>query len=315
MIDAERVSKSFGRCRAVSRLSFSVPTGSVAGFVGPNGAGKTTTIRIICGAIRCDEGRMSVGGIDTAKESFAARRKVGYLPDSNPLPAELSVRQYLKFRCGLWGVGRSSQASAIDRAIQRCGLGEVAGKLISSLSRGFRQRTGLAGVLVTSPAVVILDEPGSGLDPESALAFRDLVRGLRSHHTVLFSSHNLAEVEAICDHLILLNHGELVAQGRVSDLSRMGAAGSGYLIEATRCDLAELRAIRSVLGVRSESLDDGWTRVTVEVGGDGSGVATALAQSLAASGAMVRRLEAREPSLEDVFTRLVRARGGRDGQQ
>lgn len=309
MIEVEMVSKSFGRCRAVSQLSFEVPAGSVAGFLGPNGAGKTTTIRMLCGAIRADSGSLRVAGVDVAANHWAARRRIGYLPDANPLPSELTVREYLKFRCGIWGVDVGVRRKAMDAAISQCGIAEVAGKLVGSLSRGFRQRVGLAGVLVTSPSVVILDEPSSGLDPTTAVAFRELVRGLRSHHTVLFSSHNLAEVEATCDHLVLLHHGKLVAQGSVSQFARLGAAGARFVIEATRCDLDAIRAVRAVLGVRAESMIDGWLRLDIEVASEASSSApTAIAQSLAQCGALVRRFEADSPSLEEVFTRLVRAR-------
>ena len=306
MIVVERVHKKFGSFTAVSDLSFTVAAGSVCGFLGPNGAGKTTTIRMLACAIAPTRGSLSIAGIDTAANSRAARRNLGYLPESNPLPSELTVSEYLHFRCALWGVDRARRRSAIDRVIERCGLTEVRRKLLSALSRGFRQRAGLAAALVASPSVVILDEPGTGLDPTTALAFRELIRSLRGEHTVLFSSHNLAEVEATCDHLVLIGGGKLIATGSALELRQQGAVGVRFEIEATRFDAAVIGAVVGVVAVQTRSLADGWTRIDVEFDATaGSGVATAIGQGIAALGGSVRRFEQVNPPLEQIFARLV----------
>ncbi|MSR43940.1 MAG: ABC transporter ATP-binding protein [Phycisphaerales bacterium] len=318
MITVDRVHKSFGTFQAVTDLSFSVPQGSICGFLGPNGAGKTTTIRMLAGAILPSSGRLTLAGRDVCGEGMMSRRQLGYLAESNPLPGELTVREYLKFRSELWGVPRSSRRAAIDGVIDRCGLREVRNKLLSALSRGFRQRAGLAAALVAAPAVLILDEPGSGLDPSTALAFRDLVRSLRGEHTLLFSSHNLAEVEATCDHLILIAQGRLVADGSTNDLRQLGAVAVRIEIESTRCDPRILQSIEGVLGVATRSLADGWIEVSVEIDGSSaqsargaavSALSTAIAESLSRSGAVIRRFERVNPSLEEVFQRLLRTRG------
>lgn len=309
MIIVDHVHKSFGAFKAVTDLSFSVPAGSVCGFLGPNGAGKTTTIRMLAGAIQPNAGRLVLAGVDVGRDSRSSRRQLGYLPETNPLPSELTVREYLKFRCELWGVDRSKRRIAIDGVIERCGLGEVRNKLLGSLSRGFRQRAGLAAALVASPAVVILDEPGTGLDPTTAMAFRSLVRSLRGEHTIIFSSHNLAEVEATCDHLVLIARGKLVAQGSAIDLRRLGAVGGRFEMESTRCDPIALRQIVGVLAVQTQSMQDGWTRIEVEVDGEFAvGISTALGEALHSAGGTIRRFERVNPSLEEIFQRLVRGR-------
>ncbi len=240
---------------------------------------------------------------------------VGYLPEGNPLPLELTVQEYLRFRCGLWGVDHGKRKASIESVVERCELGEVRAKLLASLSRGFRQRVGLAAALVASPSVVILDEPGTGLDPATAIAFRKLVRSLRGDHTVLFSSHNLSEVEATCDHLVLISRGKLVAHGTGAELRRIGAVGVRFEIESTRCDPSSLREVVGVTGVQTSSMHDGWIRTLVEVESEPSGesgrgstgaLPSALGEALHASGAVVRRLERVTPALEEIFQRLTR---------
>lgn len=306
MIVVEGVYKEFGSFSAVSDLSFSVATGSVCGFLGPNGAGKTTTIRMMTGAIEPTRGSISLAGVNIAKNSPRARQSLGYLPESNPLPSELTVREYLQFRCALWGVRRAARRTAIDRVIERCGLGEVRRKLLSTLSRGFRQRAGLAAALVASPAVVVLDEPGTGLDPSTALAFRELIRSLRGEHTVLFSSHNLAEVEATCDHLVLIGRGKLIASGSAIELRQQGAVAVRIEIEATRFDPTTLRAILGVVAVQTRSLADGWNRIDLEVdAGARVDLWSAVGQAIHAAGGVIRRFEAVHPPLEQIFARLI----------
>ena len=311
MISVEGFTKRFHGVAAVSGLTFEVPAGCVAGFLGPNGAGKSTTIRALAGAILPDEGRLHVAGIDVVAAPTQARAAVGYLPDNAPMPGELRVGEYLRFRCALWGVPADRRPAAIGEAVERCDIASVNRQLISTLSRGMRQRVGLAGVLVAAPRVIILDEPATGLDPTTAIAFRTLVRGLRGSHTVLFSSHNLAEVEATCDHLVLIDRGRLVAAGSADTLARAGASAARVEIESTRIDLDAIRALPAVRSVRCTSLEGAWTRTEVEVQPSDSfhtQLPEAIGALLAESGAVVRRLEVRAPSLEEVFTRLV---GGR----
>ncbi len=306
MIVVEGVHKKFGSFAAVSDLSFRVGAGSICGFLGPNGAGKTTTIRMIAGAIEPTLGSLTLDGIDVVRSPRLARRRLGYLPETNPLPAELTVSEYLRFRSALWGVARHARRPAVDRVIARCELGEVKHTLLGSLSRGFRQRAGLAAALVASPAVVILDEPGTGLDPTTARSFRDLIRSLRGEHTVLFSSHNLAEVEATCDHMVLIARGTLVARGSAIALRQQGAVGLRLEIEVTRFDAATIRDIAGVIAIETRSLADGWTQLVVEVEPThGDALSSSIGRAIQATGGTVRRFEEVTPSLEEIFERLI----------
>ncbi len=308
MISVDRVSKRFGAVAAVDGLSFEVPTGCVAGFLGPNGAGKTTTIRMLAGAIPPDGGHLRVAGIDVDGDPMGARRRVGYLPDNAPMPTELRAIEYLRFRCALFGIASVERERVISQAIDRCGVAGFRRTLVGALSRGMRQRLALAGALVTGAEVIILDEPGSGLDPTAAIAFRALVRGLRGTHTVLFSSHNLAEVEATCDHLVLIDHGRLVAQGSRESLARSGAGSSTLIIESTHAPVDALGQLEGVLAVRSQRDDSGWTRIELEIdpATQAIGSVSESAGSLVAQvGGIVRRCERVVPPLEEVFARLL----------
>jgi ABC-2 type transport system ATP-binding protein len=312
MIAVDRVSKRFGSVTAVDDLTFDVPAGCIAGFLGPNGAGKTTTIRMLAGAVPADSGRLVVGGVDVGADPMEARRRIGYLPDNAPMPAELRAIEYLRFRCALFGVAPSDRARVIDHAIERCEVGAFRRHLVSALSRGMRQRLALAGALVTGAQVVILDEPGSGLDPTAALSFRALVRGLRGTHTVLFSSHNLAEVEATCDHLVLIDAGRLVAAGSRESLARAGAGSTTIVIEATLAPIDAIRQIAGVVAVRGEQRGSDWFRIEIEVDPAASlqdRIAEAAGLLIAQGGGVVRLLERATPSLEGIFARLVAPRG------
>ncbi len=218
MIEATNLSRRYGALKAVDDLSFHVPEGSVCGFLGPNGAGKSTTIRMIAGLFAPDSGRLTVGGIDASRDPLGVRAQVGYLPESTALYPELRVEEYLNFRAGLTGMGARDIRAAITRTVDACGLGDVRRRLVSSLSRGYRQRVGLAAALVGDPAVLILDEPTVGLDPVQQQAFRALLAELAGERTVLLSSHLMAEVDSSCDWLVMIAGGRLVASGSRAEI-------------------------------------------------------------------------------------------------
>ena len=224
MIEASNLSRRYGSLRAVDGLSFDVPKGAVCGFLGPNGAGKSTTIRMIAGLFAPDSGRLLVGGVDAARDPLGVRAQVGYLPESTALYPELRVEEYLNFRAGLMGLSTSAIHSGIKRTVDACGLGDVRRRLVSSLSRGYRQRVGLAAALVGDPAVLILDEPTVGLDPVQQRAFRALLADLAGDRTVLLSSHLMAEVDSSCDWLVMIAGGRLVASGSREEIMGRGTA-------------------------------------------------------------------------------------------
>ena len=214
MICAEQLSRSFASRRAVHRLNFELNPGSVVAFVGPNGAGKTTTLRMITGALAPSSGRVLVDGFDTFEAPYEARARIGFLPEAPPLYPELKVIENLRFVAAIKGLDKS----AIDAVVERCELGEVLKQLQSQLSKGFRQRVGLALALLGDPPLLILDEPTSGLDPAQIEGMRELIRSLGSDHTVLLSTHILSEVEAVCDHVLMIDQGELVADASAEEL-------------------------------------------------------------------------------------------------
>jgi ABC-2 type transport system ATP-binding protein len=209
MIFVDHLTKYYGDYAAVRDVSFRVREGQVVGFLGPNGAGKSTTMRILAGYLTATSGRATINGIDVFWDSLAARRQIGYMPESCPLYPDMRVEEFLRFRAGLKGVYGSRRRSRLDFVLRRCWLADVKRQLIGTLSKGYRQRVGLADALIAEPAVLILDEPTAGLDPTQIRETRSLIKELGKDHTVLLSTHILSEVEKTCDHVILIHKGQV----------------------------------------------------------------------------------------------------------
>lgn len=224
-IAVKHVSKRYGDFLAVDDVSFSLAPGEVVGFLGPNGAGKTTTMRMLTGFLPPTDGSISIAGHDTFTDSKAARRAVGYLPETPPLYPEMTVRGYLRFVAAIRDVPRSRRRAAVDSAVERCGLGEVRGRVVGALSKGFRQRVGIAQAIIADPPVLVLDEPTVGLDPIQVREIRGLIAGLASgegkaRQTVILSTHILQEVEAICQRVILMHRGRKAIDAPLAELTR-----------------------------------------------------------------------------------------------
>ncbi len=224
MIEVQDVVKKFAGVTAVDGVSFEVPRGQVVGFLGPNGAGKSTTMRILTGFFPPTEGKVSVDGVDVLREPLEARRRMGYLPESVPLYREMRVIEYLDYRARLKGVRRPDRRRRLDEAIARCGLDGVRRKMIGHLSKGYRQRVGIADVVVHDPPVLVLDEPTVGLDPAQIRDIRELVRDLGSSRTVLLSTHIMQEVEMVCDRVLILVRGRIALDRSMSEFQRPDAA-------------------------------------------------------------------------------------------
>ena len=218
MIVVEHLTKYYGEYPAVRDVSFEVPRGRVVGFLGPNGAGKSTTMRILAGFLTATGGRATIAGHDVFADPIAVRRRIGYMPESCPLYPELRVSEYLKFRAGLKGLGWSARRKRIDYVIERCWLTDVRRQLIGTLSKGYRQRVGLADALLADPPVLILDEPTAGLDPAQIRETRKLIRELGTQHTMLLSTHILSEVEMTCDSVVVIYQGRVVEDGTLADV-------------------------------------------------------------------------------------------------
>ncbi|KAB7627397.1 ABC transporter ATP-binding protein [Alkalilimnicola sp. S0819] len=220
LLQAEGLTRAYGERQALHALDLTVRRGEVLGLLGPNGAGKSTTLRLLSGCLPPSAGRIRLGGVDLLAEPARAKRRLGYLPEHPPLHPELSVQAYLAFCARLRGVPRGRRAAAVERALERCGLGEVRRRLIGRLSKGYQQRVGIAQALVHDPALVILDEPTVGLDPLQLRAVRALIGELRGEHAVVFSSHILSEVQALCDRVLILARGRVVYSGAVREQAR-----------------------------------------------------------------------------------------------
>lgn len=219
-IVVENITKRFGTQKAVDNVSFQVKTGEILGFLGPNGAGKSTTMRAITCYLPPNEGDIRVGGLSIHENAEEIKKNIGYLPESNPLYQEMAVIDYLKFVAQLHGIDKSRVSQRILDMVQTCGLAGEKHKKIRELSKGYKQRVGLAQALIHDPEVLILDEPTSGLDPNQIVEIRDLIREIGKEKTVLLSSHILAEVEATCDRILIINNGKIVADGTSSDLRK-----------------------------------------------------------------------------------------------
>ncbi|MEL7472633.1 MAG: ABC transporter ATP-binding protein [Planctomycetota bacterium] len=319
MIQASEIRKSYGRFAALRGVSFRVETGQVAGLLGPNGAGKSTTIRILTGFRPPDAGWARVADLDIARRPRAARRAVGYLPESAPLYDEMTVRDFLLFRSRLYGLGFRSRRAGADAAMARTSLHAVARKRIGTLSKGFRQRVALASALVHDPPVLILDEPTNGLDPAQVRELRALIRELAQERTMLISSHVLDEIERVCDRVVMLVGGRVRADGAPDALLRDAAdrLGAPYHIEA-RPGAAGVPAPAAMVAALRERLmrtpgvsevetalatDTEWVRITALTKPGVGDIRPHLAQAVAP--ALIREITRASIGLEDLFHELA----------
>jgi ABC-2 type transport system ATP-binding protein len=306
MIDVQGVSRRFGQFLAVDSVSFALPAHQVIGFLGPNGAGKTTTIRMIAGSLAPSAGTITVAGFDVLRQRRQAQSQIGYLPESAPLYTEMRVREFLKFRAQLFGLGSAKRNAAIDRVVKSCWLGEVQTRPINQLSKGYRQRVGLAAALLHQPKVVILDEPTVGLDPSQIREVRSLIRELAAEHTVLLSTHILPEVELSCDRVIMIARGRVRADGTLESLRQAANSTGRYVVEVDSSDAHhQLRSLDCVLSSESLPLTDRWHRISIVGKSSAGDIRPALAASLKRCGCTVRELRSENPSLEHLFVQMA----------
>ncbi len=312
MIRVSHLTKRYGSRLAVDDVSFEVGRGEVVGFLGPNGAGKTTTLRILAGVLGPTSGTVAVADHDLVHASIEARRHVGYMPEAVPLYPEMRVVEYLRFRAELKRVPHAKRAKFVDEAMDKAGVIEVAHRSIGHLSKGFRQRVGIADAIVAKPDVVVLDEPTAGLDPNQIRHARALVRELGREHTVVVSTHILSEVEACASRVLLIHHGKLVAQGATSDIRAMRKS---IAVEVTvRGDLAAAaEALRQTAGVdRVERIEatEPFARFRATFGAslpaeDRAGATERIVGAMVGAGLGVSEVRACGGSLEDVFAALT----------
>lgn len=310
MIRVRELSKNYGITRAVDNLAFTVERGEVLGFLGPNGAGKTTTMKMLTCYLPPSSGTAEIFGFDILEDSMEVRKRIGYLPEKNPLYTDMDVSSFLELAARLKGVDKDAMAASVNGVIDRCGLGDVRRRRIANLSKGFQQRVGIAQAIVNDPELLILDEPTIGLDPRQIIDIRSLIQDLGKDRTVILSSHILPEVSQVCDRIIIINNGHLVAvdspdnlRGRLkrSSMTRVRIGGSVDISDAER-------VISSIEGAQvistGEKGGDGSSLFTVESSSD-SDIRNGLARKLIEANIPLLEIYSEELSLEDIFIRLV----------
>lgn len=303
MVEVVGLTKFYGEVKALEEVTFDVRRGEILGFLGPNGAGKTTTMRILTGFLSPTSGTAKVAGYDVVENSLEVRRLTGYLPETVPLYNEMRVRDYLGYMARIRGVPRRSIRERVDDVVGRCGLTEVADRLIGHLSKGYRQRVGIAQALVHDPQVLILDEPTIGLDPVQVREVRQLIKSMAGERTIILSTHILPEVSMTCERVLIIHKGRIVAEDTPEGLSRRLQQSERILVRLARPPSQPLRAFSQLDGVvRVESVGDNLFAIETPPGND---IRERVAEFVVQNGWGLLELRREELTLEDIFVNLV----------
>jgi ABC-2 type transport system ATP-binding protein len=315
MIEVSNLTKRYAGHTAVDGLSFTVGRGEIVGFLGPNGAGKSTTMRILAAYMPATSGTACVAGFDVFRESVEVRRRIGYMPENNPLYADMRVREYLKFRARLKGLRRSRCRERVAVVMDQCGLADVSRKIIGQLSKGYKQRVGLADALVHEPELIILDEPTIGLDPNQIRSVRQLIKSLGGKHTVLISTHILPEVEMTCNRVLILHQGKILASDTTENLQRIMSDG-GQVVAEIAAPEAELRecweGLEEVEYYNSSPIDGAYYRCALTPT-NGADLRPRVFQVVSQRGWSLRELTLSRHSLEDIFVHMTRTNKEEEG--
>jgi ABC-2 type transport system ATP-binding protein len=309
MIDVQHITKRYGQHTAIDRVSFSVANGEVLAFLGPNGAGKTTTMRILTCFMPATEGRATVAGYDCLEQPLEVKRRIGYLPETPPVYQELTVQEYLRFVGRLRGLSGARLSTAMGREVERLGLGSVQHRLIGNLSRGYRQRVGLAQALIHDPPILILDEPTVGLDPKQIIEIRELIKSLAGSHSVILSTHILPEATAVCQRVVIINGGRIVAEDTPDRLSTRLRHSEKIALTLTRPPSdtqTQLRHVNGVLDVHANG-PEGHFLIESQLGKD---IREDLARLAVVNNWGLVELKMISMTLEDVFLKLTRHEEG-----
>ena len=308
MIEVSNLVKKYGDYTAVDHLSFQIEKGKIYGFLGPNGAGKSTTMNMITGYIASTEGKVMIDGHDILEEPEAAKKCIGYLPEMPPLYFDMTVLEYMKFAADLKKIPRNQKDKQIKEVMDMVKITDMKDRLIKNLSKGYRQRVGLAQAILGYPEVIILDEPTVGLDPKQIIEIRDLIKSLKQKHTVILSSHILSEVRAVCDYVLIISHGKLVASDTPDNLERL-AAGSNSLLMKVKGEKdtirKDLETIEGVTGVEMsyDSDEELWkTKVSIQENVD---IREKVFYAMAKANCPIYEMQVKRVSLEDVFLELT----------
>jgi ABC-2 type transport system ATP-binding protein len=303
MIEVSGLTKLYGPRAAISNLNFTVNAGEIVGFLGPNGAGKSTTMKILTGFMPASFGSAKINGFDVFENPIDVKRNVGYLPENPPVYLEMVVEDYLNYAARLHEVPKAKLKSSVDSAIERTGLAHVRRRIIGNLSKGYRQRVGLAQALVHDPKVLILDEPTVGLDPVQIIEIRELIKGLAGQHTVILSSHILPEVTATCQRIIVINKGQIVAQDSIERLTNRMRQGLLYHLNVKSPTASGIQALKSVTGVKDVTLEG--SKILVEVLPDQAELRDRIVEIAVTEKMGVLEFAAEKLSLEEVFLQLT----------
>ncbi|MBA7642895.1 Vitamin B12 import ATP-binding protein BtuD [subsurface metagenome] len=302
MIRVENLTKYYGKRLAVDNISFNVEAGEIVGFLGPNGAGKTTTMRILTGFLAPTQGNVWVAGYDMSKHSLEARQHIGYFPEAMPLYSDMTVRSYLDFSSRLRGLDKNRIKARVEEVVDMCHLEEYIDVLIGKLSKGFRQRVGVAQAIIHEPGVLILDEPTIGIDPIQVAMTRQLIKELGKERTILLSTHILSEVSVTCDRVIIINEGRIVAEDRIENLSSVVSDSKRIRLEVEGPAEKVAERLRQVKGVLQVSYGDSHYIVECSAGQDPRGK---IMETIVQGGWTLLSLESIEMSLEDIFLKLI----------
>jgi ABC-2 type transport system ATP-binding protein len=303
MIEISHLTKKYGQVAAVNNLNFSVKKGEIVGFLGPNGAGKTTTMKIVTGFMAPTSGYVKVAGFDVFEDPIEVKKRIGYLPETPPVYFDMFVKDYLDYVAKLKGMSGPAVGQGVAKAIEKANLGQVQNRLIGNLSKGFRQRVGVAQALVHNPDVLILDEPTVGLDPKQVIEIRNLIKELAGEHTVILSTHILPEVTATCQRIVIINRGEIAAEDTLEGLTRRMSDSKRVLVKVRRSGSFETQ-LRSMGGVKSCSKGTQPDSFEVELD-KGDDASEKLAENVVKSGAGLVEFRSLDASLEDIFLKLT----------
>ena len=302
LINAEHLSRYYGKHCAIKNVSFTLTQGEVLGFLGPNGAGKTTTMQILSGNLAPSSGRVEINGYNLQDQAKLAKRSLGYLPDTPPLYKDLSVQEFLCYCAQLHGIPKKAIAFAVITAQERCGLMNISQRLISNLSKGYQQRIGIAQAIIHNPDVIILDEPTVGLDPLQIKEIRDLIGELGRDHGIILSTHTLSEVQAVCTHVQIIHQGQLILKESISDLNQQIDTGSVLISTRLKPDLTVLSALAGVLSI--EIMPNKYIKIAYRLTDNPT---QRIIETIISYGWELQELTPLKRSMEDIFITLTQA--------
>lgn len=313
MIEINNLVKRYGDKKAVNGISFTVNDDEVLGFLGPNGAGKTTTMNIITGYLSSTSGTVKVNGHDILEEPELAKKEIGYLPENPPLYTDMTVSEYLDFICDLKGVSKEERKSQLEKIINMVKISDVEDRLIANLSKGYKQRVGIAQALVGNPSILILDEPTVGLDPNQIIEIRRLIKNLSKTHSIIISSHILSEIQEIADRVVIINRGKIAAVDTLTDLSKRLSGQSKVLLTFTgpvKDCAAKIRNISGIISAVPRAIDSKYTQLEIAIDAkDTAGVRISIFNLMAKEGWPILELRSLDPSLEEVFLNITSGKG------